>query len=152
MPAWFPFLLVAHVSLALALLVPSVILPFLLHRRPAAEEPGRVAAFLARLQGNGTLLIGLGVAITGAALLLTLGIGLLSRPWMLVALGLYAVNLLVAAFVSRPSLRRLIGLGQAAIDDEAWKRRARRQRYVAYGMAAATGVIGYLMSTKPELW
>lgn len=152
MPRWFPFLLVAHISLALALLVPSVILPFLLHRRPAGEEPGGVAALLARLQGNGTLLIGLGVAITGAALLLTLGIGLLSQPWMLVALGLYAANLLVAAFVSRPNLRRLIGLEQTAIDDEAWRRRARRQRYVAYGMAAATGVIGYLMSTKPELW
>jgi hypothetical protein len=152
MPAWFPFLLVAHISLALALLAPSVILPFLLQRRPAGEESGRVAAVLKRLQGNGTLLIGMGVAITGAGLLLTLGIGLLSRPWMLVALTLYAANLLVAAFVSRPNLRRLIGLRQAAIDDDAWKRRARRQRYVAYGMAAATGIIGYLMSTKPELW
>jgi hypothetical protein len=152
MPAWFPFLLVAHICLALALLAPSLILPFLLRRAPAGEEPSNAATFLARLQGNGTLLIGLGVAITGAGLLLTLGIGLLSQPWMLVALGLYAANLLVAAFVSRPNLRRLIGLGQAAIDDDAWRRRARRQRYVAYGMAAATGVIGFLMSTKPELW
>ena len=63
-----------------------------------------------------------------------------------------AANLLVAAFVSRPNLRRLVGLAQASIDDDVWKRRARRQRYVAYGMAAATGVIGFLMSTKPELW
>jgi hypothetical protein len=30
-------------------------------------------------------------------------------------------------------------------------RRARRQRYVAYGMAAAIGVIGFLMMSKPEL-
>lgn len=152
MPAWFPFLLVAHICLALALLAPSLILPFLLRRRPAGEGPSNMATFLARLQGNGTLLIGLGVAISGAGLLLTLGIGLLSQPWMLVALGLYAANLLVAAFVSRPNLRRLVGLRQASIDDDAWTRRARRQRYVAYGMAAATGVIGFLMSTKPELW
>lgn len=151
MPAWFPFLLAAHICLALALLAPSLIVPFLL-RRAAGEKPSNLATFLARLQGSGTLLIGLGVAITGAGLLLTLGIGLLSQPWMLVALGLYAANLLVAAFVSRPNLRRLVGLGQASIDDDAWKRRARRQRYVAYGMAAATGVIGFLMSTKPELW
>jgi hypothetical protein len=69
---------------------------------------------------------------------------------MLVALSLYAANLLVAAFVSRPNLRRLIGLG--ASDPATWERRARRQRYVAYGMAAGIGLIGFLMSTKPELW
>jgi hypothetical protein len=57
---------------------------------------------------------------------------------------------LIAAFVSRPNLRRLIGLGQT--DPATWERRARRQRYVAYGMAAAVGAIGFLMSTKPELW
>jgi uncharacterized membrane protein len=126
-----------------------VILPFLL-RRSAAREVGPVAGTLMRLQGSGTLLIGIGVAISGVALLLTLGIGLVTRPWMLVALILYAVNLLIAAFVSRPNLRRLIGLGQS--DPATWERRARRQRYVAYGMAAAVGAIGFLMSTKPELW
>jgi hypothetical protein len=152
MPAWFPFLLVAHICLALALLAPSLVLPFLLRRAEAGQEPSTAATVLARLQGTGTLLIGLGLAVTGAGLLLTLGIGLLGQPWLLVALGLYAANLLVAAFVSRPNLRRLIGIGQGRIDEEAWKRRARRQRYVAYGMAAATGAIGFLMSTKPELW
>jgi hypothetical protein len=149
MPGWFPILLVVHVCLAVALLAPSVILPFLL-RRSAAREVGPVAGTLMRLQGSGTLLIGIGVAISGVALLLTLGIGLVTRPWMLVALILYAVNLLIAAFVSRPNLRRLIGLGQS--DPATWERRARRQRYVAYGMAAAVGAIGFLMSTKPELW
>jgi hypothetical protein len=149
MPGWFPILLVVHVCLAVALLAPSVILPFLL-RRSAAGEVGPVAGTLMQLQGSGTLLIGIGVAISGVALLLTLGIGLVTRPWMLVALILYAVNLLIAAFVSRPNLRRLIGLGQS--DPATWERRARRQRYVAYGMAAAVGAIGFLMSTKPELW
>ena len=70
---------------------------------------------------------------------------------LIVALGIYAVNLLVAAFVSRPNLRRLVGIGRSG-DDQAWRRRARQQRYVAYAMAAATGVIGFLMSTQPELW
>jgi hypothetical protein len=69
----------------------------------------------------------------------------------LAALVIYAANLLVAAFISRPNLRRLVGIGQSG-SDESWRRRARQQRYVAYGMAAATGAIGLLMSTKPDLW
>ena len=107
------------------------------------------------MQGTGTVIIAGGLALTGAAMLWILGPELLTRPWLLVALALYAVNLAVSAFISRPNLRRLIGLGRAgdgAADDAAWQRRARQQRYVAYGMAAAIGVIGFLMSTKPDLW
>ena len=104
------------------------------------------------MQGTGTMLIAGGLALTGIAMLAILGPELLTQPWLLVALVLYAVNLGVAAFISRPNLRRLIGLGAGATNDEAWRRRARQQRYVAYGMAAVIGVIGFLMSTKPELW
>jgi hypothetical protein len=150
MPGWFPFLLVAHVCLAVALLAPSVVVPFLLRRTAGDGSLGAATRTLMKLQGSGTLIIGVGVAATGVALLATLGIGLITRPWMLVALSLYAANLLVAAFVSRPNLRRLIGLG--ASDPATWERRARRQSYVAYGMAAGIGLIGFLMSTKPELW
>ena len=67
------------------------------------------------------------------------------------ALTLYAVNLVVAAVISRPNLRRLVGIGPETNDLE-WRARARRQRWIAYGMAAGIGVIGFLMSTKPELW
>ncbi len=151
MPAWLPILLVVHIGFALALLAPSVIVPFLLRRSPdAGTRRGALTGLLLRTQGSGTLLIGGGVAASGVALLLTVGLSLLTRPWMLVALGLYAMNLLVAAFVSRPNLRRLLRLGSS--DEVAWQRRARRQRYVAYAMAAATGGIGLLMSTKPVLW
>jgi len=66
------------------------------------------------------------------------------------ALGIYAANLLLAALVSRPNLRRLVGL-DAIADPDAWERRARRQRRLAYLMALATGAIGFLMSAKPEL-
>ena len=69
---------------------------------------------------------------------------------LLVALTIYAINLIVAAFISRPNLRRLLRMDSG--DPAAWNRRARRQRYVAYGMAAAIGVIGLLMRTKPTLW
>ena len=58
---------------------------------------------------------------------------------------------MVAAVFARPNLRALLGLS-GSIDDETWRRRARAQRYLAYAMAAAIGVIGFLMSTKPELW
>ena len=143
----FPVLLVAHIGLAIALLLPSVVLQFILR---GGREPGSIAARLVAMQGNGTLLIGLGLAVTGAAMLTILGPSLLRQPWLLVALSLYAVNLLVAGFISRPSLRRLIGIG--ASDAATWRRRARQQRYVAYGMAAVIGVIGFLMSTKPQLW
>ncbi|HEX3220332.1 MAG TPA: hypothetical protein VHU77_09980 [Candidatus Limnocylindria bacterium] len=150
--SWFPFLLVAHICLAVALLAPSLLLPFLLRRStaqgPSANPGMRV---LMAMQGTGSLVVAGGLALTGAGLLAILGAQLLTKPWLLLALTIYAVNLVVAAFVSRPNLRRLVWAGAGA-DDETWRRRARTQRYVAYGMAAATGVIGFLMSTKPELW
>jgi hypothetical protein len=43
---------------------------------------------------------------------------------------------------------RLGSQGEADV----WRTVARRQRYVAYAMAATVGVIGLLMSVKPELW
>lgn len=147
--SWFPVLLAVHVTLAVSLLLPSVVLPFAL--RAASGEPGRAARALMAMQGTGTLLISLGLAATGLAMLWILGPQLLSEPWLLVALGLYATNLAVAAFVSRPNLRRLIGVRDGT-SDETWRRRARQQRLVAYGMAGVIGVIGLLMSTKPELW
>jgi uncharacterized membrane protein len=150
----FPILLAVHITLAVALLLPSVVLPFVLRRSSSA--PGPATRALMAMQGTGTVVIAGGLALTGAAMLWILGPELLTRPWLLVALALYAVNLAVAAFVSRPNMRRLIGLGGAepgsGADDDAWRRRARQQRYVAYGMAAAIGLIGLLMSTKPDLW
>jgi hypothetical protein len=145
----FPVLLVIHIALAVALLLPSVALPFVLRR--SGEPPGGLARFLMAMQGTGTLVIGLGLAITGAAMLWLLGPELLTQPWLLVALTIYAINLLVAGLISRPNLRRLARIGSAG-DDDAWRQRARRQRWVAYGMAAAIGLIGFLMSTKPQLW
>lgn len=149
----FPILLVVHIALAISLFVPSLVLPFVLRRSRArnAEGDSTVIRVLLAMQGSGALVIGLGLALTGVAMLLILGPALLGQPWLLVALAIYAGNLLVAGLVSRPNLRRLARL-PAAADDAAWRRQARRQRYIAYGMAGATGVIGLLMSTKPQLW
>ena len=144
----FPVLLMIHIALAVALLLPSVALPFVLRR---SSGPSGLARFLMAMQGTGTLVIGLGLAVTGAAMLWLLGPELLTQPWLLVALTIYAINLLVAGLISRPNLRRLAHVGTGG-DDDAWRRRARRQRWVAYGMAAAIGLIGFLMSTKPQLW
>ncbi|HEX2194456.1 MAG TPA: hypothetical protein VHK63_05815 [Candidatus Limnocylindria bacterium] len=153
--SWFPVLLAVHITLAVALLAPSLVLPFLVRRRSAGDGVAMPSNPLARvliaMQGTGSLVVAAGLALTGAGLLLILGTQLLTRPWLLTALVLYAVNVLVAAFISRPNLRRLVGIGQG-VDDAVWRRRARQQRYVAYGMAAATGAIGLLMSTKPDLW
>ena len=147
---WFPILLVVHIALAVALLLPSVILPFVLRR--SGGRPGPITRALMAMQGTGTIIIAAGLAITGGAMLWILGPELLTEPWLLVALTLYAVNLVVALLISRPNLRRLIGLGSSSTDDATWQRRARQQRYVAYGMAGIIGVIGFLMSTKPDLW
>jgi hypothetical protein len=147
---WFPILLVTHIALAVALLLPSVLLPFVLRR--SERDPGPATRALITMQGTGTLIIAAGLAITGTAMLLILGPELLTQPWLMVALGLYAINLVVAAVISRPNLRRLVGLSGSGADDDTWRRRATQQRYVAYGVAGVIGVIGFLMSTKPDLW
>ena len=152
MPAWFPLLLVTHITLAVSLFLPSILLPFALRTRRAAEaSPNRFVRFLLWMQAHGTLLIGIGLALTGIGLVLTLGGSLLGQPWLLVALSIYAANLLLAFFVQRPNLRRLVGI-RAAADDRIWLERAKRQRYVSYAMAGLVGTIGFLMSTKPTLW
>lgn len=149
--SWFPVLLAIHIGLAVAMLLPSVVLPFVLGRTGAST--GTTTRALMAIQGSGTLVIGAGLAVTGAAMLWILGPDLLARPWLIAALALYAINLAVAALISRPNLRHMVGIGSRdAQADAAWKRLARRQRWVAYGMAAAIGVIGLLMITKPQLW
>jgi hypothetical protein len=152
MPAWFPVLLATHIALAIGLFLPSILLPFALRtQRAAADSPNRFVRFLLWMQAHGTLLIGIGLALTGSALVATLGASLISQPWLLVALAIYAANLVLAFFVQRPNLRRLVGV-RASADDRVWLARARRQRYVSYAMAALVGTIGFLMSTKPKLW
>jgi hypothetical protein len=149
--ALFPLLLAIHIALAVALLLPNILLPFVLRGAggpSSASSP--IVRLLMAIGGSGSLVIAAGLAITGAALVALLGVSLLSQPWLLAALAIYAGNLGVAAFVSRPNLRRLIGLPER--DPVAWRRTARQQRWIAYGMAAAIGVIGLLMSTKPQLW
>jgi hypothetical protein len=147
---WFPLLLIAHVALAISLLAPSLVLPFLLRQGPDAGPLSGATRLMMSLQGTGSLFIAAGLALTGAGLVISLGAEILARPWLLVALAVYAVNLLLAAFISRPSLRRLVRLSHP--DSEGWRQQARRVRYVAYAMAVATGLIGFLMSTKPALW
>ena len=149
---WLPILLVIHIGLAITLLVPSLLLPFALRTRRATVDSGnRFVQLLLRMQDRGTLVIGIGVAITGITLILVLGYRLATQTWLLVALAIYAVDLAIAFFIQRPGLHRLVGI-KAAWDDEVWRSRARRQRYISYAMAGLVATIGFLMSTKPELW
>lgn len=142
-------LIIAHVSLAILLLLPNLVAPFVLRRDSASRGQGRLARVVLAMQGPGSVWIGLGVAVTGIALLVVIGLELLSEPWLLLALGLYAANLVVAMVVARPNLRRLMGWS-GALDEETWARLARRQRYLAYAMAGIIGVIGLLMMNKPQ--
>jgi hypothetical protein len=150
MPGYFPFLLVAHIILAISLVLPSILLPFALRtRRATVESENGVVQALLYAQTHGTIAIGIGLALTGIGLIAALGSSL--QPWLALALAIYFVNLGIAFFVQRPNLRRLIGI-RAADDDRTWLERARRQRYVSYLMAGLVGTIGFLMSSKPVLW
>jgi hypothetical protein len=152
MPALFPILLGTHICLALGLFLPSLLLPFALRTRRSAEESASpLVRALLWLQSRGGIVIAIGLLLTGTALIAVLGTQLLSQPWLLVALAIYAANLAIALFIQRPNLRRLVGV-RAASDDRVWSERARRQRYVSYAMAGLVGTIGVLMSAKPQLW
>lgn len=150
MPAnLLPLVLAIHIGLAVGLFLPSILLPFTLRtRRATVESESGVVRTLLWAQSNGTVVFGVGLALTGVALLSILGPSMLSQPWLLVALVIYFGNLAIAFFIQRPNLRRLIGI-KAAANDAVWKQRARRQRYVSYLMATLVGIIGFLMSTKP---
>ena len=155
----FPYILAVHVTLAISLFVPSLLLPFTLRSRSVergftAPEPGRFVRALLWLQAHGTVVIGAGLALTGVAMLTVLGPRILEQPWLLASLATYAATVVVAFAVQRPGLRRLQardGLATDA-DREAWRAKARRQRYVAYAITTAVGLIAFLMSTKPALW
>ena len=152
MPSYFPLLLATHVALAIALFLPSILLPFALRaRRATVESNSRVVRGLLWAQTHGTIAVGAGLALTGIGLLAVLGPELVRQPWLLVALTIYFINLAIAFFIQRPSLRRLVGI-RAAADDRTWIDRARRQRYLSYLMAGLVGTIGFLMSSKPVLW
>jgi uncharacterized membrane protein len=155
----FPMILATHVTLAIALFVPSLLLPFTLRNRLVnagydAPQPGRLVRILLAIQAHGTIVIGAGLAVTGFAMIAVLGPRILEQPWLMVALATYAVTAIVAFVIQRPSLRRLVRREriETDADREAWRAKARRQRYIAYGITTAVGLIAFLMSTKPQLW
>ena len=155
----FPIILATHITLAISLFVPSLLLPFTLRNRLVSPgydvpEPGRLVRVLLWIQAHGTIVIGTGLALTGFAMIAVLGPRMLEQPWLMVALATYAVTAVVAFAVQRPTLRRLVRREHIETDEdrEAWRARARRQRYIAYGITSAVGLIAFLMSTKPVLW
>src|SRR4051794_36693742 len=105
-------LIAAHVLLAIALFLPSILLPFALRLSGGRFEqgPGRVSRGLFWLQRNGSLVIASGLLGTGSLLIVALGTQLLSQPWLLLGLTLYAINLALAFFIQRPGLARLLRL------------------------------------------
>jgi uncharacterized membrane protein len=106
------------------------------------------------MQAHGSFVIGIGLALTGIAMLTVLGPRMLEQPWLMVSLVTYAVVAIVAFAIQRPSLRRLLRREEISTDEDRarWREGAKRQRYVAYGITTAVGMIAFLMSQKPDLW
>ena len=157
--SFFPAILATHITLAICLFVPSLLLPFTLRNRLVAaghrdEPPGRFVKLLLWIQAHGTIVIGAGLALTGIAMIGVLGPRMLEQPWLLVSLATYAITAVVAFAIQRPTLRGLVRRDhiETDADREAWRAKARRQRYIAYGITTAVGLIAFLMSTKPMLW
>ena len=152
-PALFPLFLVVHVALAIALFVPSLLLPFAFRARRGSLNPeSRVASCgscwrcsLAARCGSAR-----GSRSAASPSWRPSVSPCSQQPWLLVALAIYAVNLGLAYFIQVPRLRSLIGLRSGS--DPRWPALARRQRYISYLMAGLVGTIGFLMSTKPVLW
>ena len=148
-----PLLLATHIILALALLVPAILLPFSLRLQTAGQQPSRFTRGMMRIQRDFSVWIGLGLAASGIALLVVIGPALLAQPWLAIALLIYAADLAVAFVIQRPALRRLFRLpvGESEAERDRWRALARSQRYLSYVMAGAIGFIAFLMMTKPEL-
>jgi hypothetical protein len=152
MASFFPILLGTHIVLAVSLFLPSILLPFALRsRRATVDSANGLVRALLWAQSQGTIVVGVGLVLTGIGLVAAIGAEILRQPWLVVALAIYVANLVIAFAVQRPSLRRLVGI-RAAADDRVWQERARRQRYLSYLMAGLVGTIGFLMSSKPVLW
>jgi hypothetical protein len=150
----FPVVLMTHIALALALILPSLLLPFALRAQRRARhdgERGRLVRSLLWLETHGTTVTGAGVAITGVLLILIIGPAVAAQGWLAIALLIYATVLVVAFFVQRPALMAAFGAA-ARPDDPGWRERAKRLRYLSYGLAAMVGAIAFLMTQKPTLW
>ena len=77
----FPLLLVAHIALAICLVLPSILLPFTLRARHATvDSDSRLVQGLLYAQTHGTIVIGAGLAITGLGLVASLGRACSSSP------------------------------------------------------------------------
>ena len=126
----FPFVLGAHIVLAVSLFLPTILLPFALRLRGGkfVERPGRFTRAIFWLLRNGSLAAAAGLAGTGIALVMALGTQLLSQPWLLIALVLYAANLVIAFVLQRPGLARLLRLdpGESEQERRRWKEEERR--------------------------
>lgn len=90
--------------------------------------------------------------VTGL-LLVWLGPYPLTAPWLMVALGLYALTLLLGLFGYSPTLRRQIHLAETVGPDAPeYAATARRGTLIGVTLAVLVVAIEFLMTTKPALW
>ena len=108
-PVLFPVLLITHVALALALFLPSFLLPFAFRSQRGSLKPeasGRFVRFLLTLQSRGTLWIGVGLALTGLGLLASVGFRMLEQPRSWRPFGRNSTSTWCGEFATPPHISR----------------------------------------------
>ena len=101
------------------------------------------------------MVIGIGLALTGIAMITVLGPRMLQQPWLLVSLATYAIAAVIAFVDPAPGRCARSSRGTASRPTPTAPRGATAHGGSATsrtGSRSAVGLIGFLMSTKPQLW
>ena len=76
-----------------------------------------------------------------------------ATPWIVSALGLYALVAVLGLFVYSPMLKKQIKLAESVgADAPEYTRVAQTGLYIGFAIVALTIIITFLMAVKPQLW
>jgi hypothetical protein len=157
-----PWLLTIHILTVVAAFGPSLSLAFI--SAAALREPAHsLFAFrlIERLQTRLILPLALSLSISGGLLIWAEQLDLMANHWLLLAIGLYAVLILVALLVLVPTSHKIVKLGETLANTPATEKTANspalqelrslglRARKLGIFLIAMVVLIEALMAGKP---